>query len=40
MVGGEELVEELPCAFAGERLAHLLRRGAGCLEIDHAAESK
>src|SRR4029077_16680539 len=39
-VGCEQLVEELAGALARERGAHLLRRGPGCSQVDHATESR
>jgi len=39
-VGSEQLVEELGGALARKRRSHLLRRGTGCLQVDHGSESK
>ena len=40
LVGGEQRVERLAGALAGERGAPDVGLGAGCLEVDHARESR
>ena len=40
LVGGEQLVERLGRALAGERGTPDVGLGAGCLEVDHASKSK
>ena len=40
LVGGEQRVERLAGALAGERGAPGVGLGAGCLEVDHASDSR